>query len=81
MHNYKDNVVPTKVKVYRTCGYCRKYVVSEEVVYDDYYKWLHGAFIQDAFPNLSDKARDFFLNSCLCGDCHDRIYKDAEEME
>jgi len=53
------------------CGTVQCFTVSQ----DDYWKWAHGALVQDAFPYLTPGQREMIISQ-TCNDCWDSMFGD-----
>lgn len=68
----------TKTTVHVSCLTCRKeYAFS--VFQEDFTKYLNGAFVQDAFPYLSEADRELFI-SRTCGPCFDEMFGEDDDF-
>lgn len=63
----------------KRCMCCRKFV-RIEVLEEDYKKYVNGALIQNAFPNMRVADREFLISG-ICEDCQNDIFiEDDEEV-
>lgn len=62
-----------KTTIYSSCLDCRK-TYDIKVFAEDVIKYKNGAFVQDAFPYLSDDEREILVSK-TCGPCFDKMFK------
>ncbi len=67
----------TEIKLTAVCQLCER-STAYWVWLDDYMEWLHGKYIQDAFPYLDDNAREWLKGTC--SQCWDDMMIDKEEQ-
>ena len=60
-----------KTTIYSSCLNCRK-TYDFKVFAEDVIKYNNGAFVQDAFPYLSDDEREILVTR-TCGPCFDKM--------
>lgn len=60
----------------RMCGTWHSLTVSES----DYYAWLDGEYVQNAFPYLSPNERELLI-SHTCANCWASLFPPEEEEE
>lgn len=60
----------------RMCGTWHSLTVSES----DYYAWLDGEYVQNAFPYLSPDERELLI-SHTCANCWASLFPPEEEEE
>ena len=58
------------------CGKSHTVEVSEE----GYFKWKAGAFVQDAFPELTPDEREMLISG-TCKPCWEELFKNSSEEE
>lgn len=63
----------------KVCNECNR-SIDLDVQVEDYRKYLSGAFVQDAFPYLSDGERELLVSG-ICGDCFDNMFGSFEEED
>lgn len=67
------------VEIKNNCRLCKK-EVKFFVSPDGYNAWKAGAYIQQAFPELSPGRREFMISQ-MCEKCFDNLFKDEEEVK
>jgi hypothetical protein len=60
-----------------TCIECKK-EFSLTVTAGEYDSFREGAFVQDAFPNLTPGERELLISS-MCETCFDKLFEREEE--
>ena len=65
------------IHITKQCFSCNK-LVSFEVSEEGYDKYIKGAHVQNAFPNLSAELREMFLSG-ICPTCWDEMFKDIDD--
>lgn len=58
----------------RMCGEVHTIKVSEEA----HENWIHGMYIQDAMPELTEDERELMISG-ICGKCFDELFSEEEE--
>lgn len=71
--NLKDMTV---VAVCPFCGTETEIAVSAS----DYFDWMNGELVQNAFPYLSANEREAFVSG-ICSSCWDKMFSSSEEEE
>lgn len=62
------------------CPFCHR-AHEVPVNEDDYWDWVDGALVQNAFPYLSANQREMFISG-ICPECLDNMFEPAfEEKE
>lgn len=61
----------------KLCDECER-SIDLEVHVNDYRKYLGGAFVQDAFPYLSEGDRELLISG-ICGECFDNMFGNFDE--
>lgn len=63
-----------RTEICQVCGQAAVVAVSDE----GYEKWKAGAFVQEAFPELSSGARELLISGTH-PECWDSLFADDEE--
>jgi hypothetical protein len=67
------------IKKAKKCVFCHRFV-EIEMSAEGYKKYIEGALIQDAFPNMRIADREFLISG-ICEDCQNDIFiEDDEEV-
>lgn len=61
----------------KKCYHCKN-TVELQVLKTDFIAYQNGAFVQDAFPYLSDGDRELLISG-ICSDCFDMMFGALEE--
>jgi len=67
------------IHITKQCTKCRtliEFTVSEE----GYLKYIKGAHVQNAFPDLSSELREMFISG-ICPTCWDEMFNDIDDDE
>lgn len=65
---YESTPQPFEVK----CNWCLQ-VQTVQITIQEHLAWRRGAFVQDAFPNLTPGERELFISG-TCETCFDRMF-------
>jgi len=69
------------ISIVKMCPMCSKYSARTlDTNEKQYQKWLDGALIQDAMPQLSIDDREFIITG-YCDPCMDKVFSTPEEAE
>ena len=65
------------IKKAKKCVFCHKFVEIKMPV-EGYKKYIEGALVQDAFPEMRVEDREFLISG-ICEDCQNDIFGENDE--
>lgn len=65
------------IKKAKKCVFCHKFV-EIEMSAEGYKKYIEGALVQDAFPEMRVEDREFLISG-ICEDCQKYVFGEDDE--